>query len=314
MKSFMRLMLVGCFLTVVTGRVMAGDDLETKIKSMASANAQSYIKPIVSGFGVAMNSGIFRSPETHSVLGFDFQLVTAAAFAPSSEKEYTPALPSNLYQGPTKTSTAIGKSKNSTYLLNGVQNDQTDIILPGGVDAPFGASGMFVAPQLTVGVPFKTDVILRFVPGIPAGELGKVKLFGLGVKHNLNQWLPLSLPIDLAAGAFYQKMSIGDVFSAKATSFDVLAGKSLNLLIIKLGVYGGVGIESSTMDIEYETSGTESQGIPDGTKIKFSIDGKNSMRGIVGANIRLMWLLNVNPEFSFGKYKSASVGVGVTIR
>lgn len=314
MKSFLRLMLAGLILTVTTGRAMAGDDLEAKIKSMASANAQSYIKPIVSGFGVAMNSGIFRSPETHSVLGFDFQLVTAMAFAPSSEKTYTPVVPNGYVPAASnEANTAIGSKDPTTYYLGGIPNDQTNIILPGGIDAPAGASGFFVAPQLTVGVPFKTDVILRFVPGIPAGKLGKVKLFGLGAKHNINQWLPISLPLDIAAGAFYQKMSIGDVFEAKATSFDILAGKSLNILIIKLGLYGGVGIESSSMDINYETTGTAS-GVPEGTPVKFSVDGKNSMRGIVGANIRLLWLINVNPEMSFGKYRSASIGVGLTLR
>ncbi|HNH28080.1 MAG TPA: hypothetical protein PKU71_01525, partial [bacterium] len=93
----------------------------------------------------------------------------------------------------------------------------------------------------------------------------------------------------------------------------ILAGKSLNILIIKLGLYGGVGIESSSMDINYETTGTAS-GVPEGTKVKFSVDGKNSMRGIVGANIRLLWLINVNPEMSFGKYRSTSIGVGLTLR
>ena len=311
MKSFMRLMLAGLFLAVVTGRVMAGDDLETKIKSMAESNAKSYISPLVSGFGVAMNSGIFRSPETHSVLGFDFQLVTAMAFASSkSEETYTPKLPPGYSTG--TTSTAIGP-KGKTTFSNGVN----DITLPGGAGVPAGASGFFVAPQLTVGVPFKTDVFLRYVPGIPAGKVGKISLFGLGAKHNLNQWIPLPLPVDLAAGVFYQKLSIGDVFKAKATSFDILGGKSLNLLILKVGLYGGVGIESSSMDVKYEaTSGVKDENGNDvgGTTVKFSQDGKNSMRGIVGANVRLLWLVTVNGEVGFGKYKSATIGAGITLR
>ncbi|MCK6541327.1 hypothetical protein L6Q79_01445 [bacterium] len=310
MKSFLRLMLAGLILTVTTERAMAGDDLEEKIKAMAETNAKSYMRPLVSGFGVAMNSGIFRSPETHSVLGFDFQLVIASAFAPKSEETYTPVLPPGYTSG--KASTAIGpKSKTVFTGIGG------DIELPGGAGVPGGASGFFVAPQLTVGVPFKTDVILRYVPAVSAGKVGKVGLFGLGAKHNLNQWIPLPIPLDLAAGVFYQKLSIGDVFKASAKSFDVLGGKSFNLLILKIGVYGGVGVESSSMDVKYEAaSGVKDENGNDigGQTVEFSQSGKNSMRGIVGANVRLMWLFNVNGELGFGKYKSATLGVGLTLR
>lgn len=312
MKQLLRsFCIIGALLIAVGNQAIAQKSLEDKIKSMADKNARGYISPIVSGFGVAMNSGIFRSPETHSVLGFDFQIVTAMAFAASSEKKYSPEIPTG-WDGPSTANTAIGSNTPSTYHNPLLPNN--DIVLPGGADAPGGASGFFVAPQLTVGVPFKTDVILRFVPGIEAGDYGKVKLFGIGAKHNLNQWIPVSIPLDLAAGIFYQKLSLGSVFKASATSFDVLAGKSLNLLILKVGLYGGFGLESSSMDVKYSGDIPDQNGNPVPTNVKFSLDGKNSGRGFLGANVRLLWLLNVNAEAGFGKYRSLNVGVGLTLR
>ncbi len=290
-------------------------DLKDKIAAMAQSNAKSYISPFVSGFGVAMNSGIFHSAETHAVLGFDIQPVIAMAFAGSSEKTYSPKYPSQLYDDGGKASTAIGSKKSTTY-SNKIPG-QDPLILPGGAGVPAGASGFFVAPQLTVGVPYKTDIILRYVPGIPAGKVGKIGLFGLGAKHNINQWLPMDIPVDLAGAVMYQKLSIGKVFSASALSFDAIAGKSLNLVILKVSLYGGFGVESSSMDIKYTPAAgvvDPSTGNPVTEDIKFSLDGKNSFRGLVGANIRLLWLVNVNAEASIGKYKSLAIGVGFGLR
>lgn len=320
MKQFIRnLMIVGVYLMIAVSHAFAGDDLETKIKQMAGANAKGYMAPLVSGFGMAMNSGIFHSASTHSVLGFDFQPVIAMAFAPSSEKSFTPQIPDNYQAAPgntEKASTAIGKKHKNVYYLNGIQNDQTDLILPGGAGVPAGGSGFFVAPQLTVGVPFKTDVILRYVPKINTGKVGKVGLFGLGVKHNVNQWLPISIPVDLAVGGMYQKLAIGSIFKATSTSFNVIAGKDLNLLILKIGLYGGVGMESSSMDIKYTADAgvVDQNGNPVTQDVEFSLDGKNKARGFVGTNIRLLWLFNLNAEAAIGKYKSVNVGVGITLR
>jgi hypothetical protein len=114
----------------------------------------------------------------------------------------------------------------------------------------------------------------------------------------------------------YQKLSIGSVFKASSNSFNLIAGKDLNLLIIKIGLYGGVGMESSSMDIKYKADAgvVDQNGDPVTEEVSFSLDGKNKARGFVGTNIRLLWLFNVNAEAAVGKYKSVNVGVGLTLR
>ncbi len=76
-----------------------------------------------------------------------------------------------------------------------------------------------------------------------------------------------------------------------------------------LTLYGGVGLESSTLNASYiyEETGTES------TEIDLSVKGDNQFRGTLGFRIKML-ILAINADYNFGEYNSANVGVGITIR
>ena len=271
------------FLTTGVNAQKALDNL----KELDGTNGKLYIQPLVNGVGMNMSSGFFHSAKSHSVLGFELGVVAMAAIAPSKDKTFIPV---GFGTTTERTATVIGdKDGGKTY---GVTE------FPGGV----GISTIpFVAPQLTVGVPFKTDVILRFMPKVKAGDIGKVGMFGFGVKHNLNQWIPIPLPLDVAAGFTYQSVDVGDYLSATSSSYHLIASKSLLLF----NFYGGFALESSSMDISYTQNNAGD--------VKFSADGSNKSRLYGGVSINLL-LMYLNADVDFGKYKAANLGLGFKIR
>src|SRR5262249_8944553 len=133
-------------------------------------------------------------------------------------------------------------------------------------------------PQATVGVPMKTDLIVRYLPAIEVDkDIGKVSFFGIGAKHSVSQYLPV-LPLDVAAYAMYQKLTVGtDLLKATNFAYGVCASKSLLMLTL----YGGLGLESASMDVHYVTSAATPE-VPSGTTINLSFDSKASSRATIG--------------------------------
>jgi hypothetical protein len=285
MKSYKFLgIMVVCFM--LTGSVSAQKALDN-LKQLGQVNGKMYIQPLVNGVGMNMSSGFFHSASSHSILGFEVGVVAMVAMAPNKDKTYTPIIPGYT---PDPAPTVIGdKNGGANY---------------GGTEVPPGLGSNtipFVAPQLTVGVPFKTDIILRYIPKVTAGDMGKVSMLGFGVKHNLNQWIPIPLPLDVAAGFTYQSVDVGSYLSATATSYHLLASKSLLLF----NFYGGFALESSSMDVKY-LSTTYGD-------IKFSSSGSNKSRLYGGVTLNLL-LLYLNADINLGKYTAANVGLGFKLR
>lgn len=269
-------------LVLLAAPTQAQDKVLEALQQLGEANGKMYIQPLVNGTGMNMSSGFFHSANAHPILGLEFGIVAMMAMAPNKDKTFVPT-------GETEpTATVIGDD-GTTYGLGTFPDGKIPNTIP------------FVAPQITVGVPFKTDVVLRFMPKIKAGDVGKVGMLGFGVKHNLNQWIPIPLPLDVAGGFTYQSVDVGKYLSATSTSYHLLASKSLLLF----NFYGGFALESSSSDISYTETG--------GGDVKFSADGTNKSRFYGGVTINLL-LMYVNADINLGKYKAANVGLGFKIR
>jgi hypothetical protein len=66
--------------------------------------------------------------------------------------------------------------------------------------------------QVGLGLPFGTDVSVRYLPTLNLGGEGNVGLWGVGLKHSISQWIPAvkRLPvIDITAQGGYTKLSLG---------------------------------------------------------------------------------------------------------
>ncbi len=187
----------------------------------------------------------------------------------------------------------------------------TPIITPGGIDLSLVP---MVIPQFAVGLPFDLEVMLRGYPETNFENIGKVSFLGFGAKIGLNQFIPLLIPFlpRFSAGYYQTNLTIGTILDASNTILNLQASKAIPFIT----VYGGYGIETSSMDVSYDYEDV-SYNYEDGTRtvqnIAFTIDGKNKNRITAGARFKL-GVLSLNADYSQGEYTSYNLGLGITLR
>jgi hypothetical protein len=185
---------------------------------------------------------------------------------------------------------------------------QATFPLPPGVDLDLMPLAM---PQFSLGLPMKTEVLLRYMPTYNVPDVGDINFLGLGVKHMVSQYIP-ACPVDISVQYVYQKLEVGDILSSTHTCLNVHASKKIPLLITSITPYVGLGIESSNLSVDYVITGSGNPLI-DGTPIKFDIKGDNSFRPRVGFSTRILFF-KVSADYAFGDYNVASLGVILSIR
>jgi len=178
-----------------------------------------------------------------------------------------------------------------------------------------------MVPQAAVGLslpmlPIKAEIVVRGLPEVEINkDLGSFQFFGGGVKLAQKKFIPIPMfPVNIAVGAYTQKMALGSVFEANNTLLTLMAGKDLSLLLFGVGVYGAVGMESSNIKINYEYMNEEDVNDPlNGTSVKFDMKGDNKFRTTIGGRIRLA-VININADYTMGADNVLTAGVGISIR
>ena len=99
--------------------------------------------------------------------------------------------------------------------------------------------------QAGIGLPLKTEIDFRYSPEIKL-KYFHLGLIGLGVKHDLLQWIPVlnKLPIDLSVMAGHTRLVTGFDIQSQGVDLNVQA-TTINLLLSKkvalLTAYAGIG-------------------------------------------------------------------------
>jgi hypothetical protein len=239
---------------------------------------QAYFKPYANAFGAGLNGGWYNTARPHKILGFDITASVNAGIVPLSENTFdVTKIGLVSLTGTGMASTIAGPNKNGPQLLykTGVPANPTvpAFTTPPGVDWKYVPAPTV---QLGIGLPFKTEVKLRFLPKIAIGDGGDVSLYGVGVMHSIIQYLPGAKMIklfDVSAFAGYTKITGNmpldvkpDVATSRFTNinsaiafnnqFLSLGVSALNFGVIGsitvpvLTLYGGVGYAKSSMDIK----------------------------------------------------------------
>lgn len=161
------------------------EDLEGTLRQMVEKNAEGYLQPMVTAFGIGVNNGIFRIARPHKILGFDltlnasFTTIPEAAqtydfFIPSTDVEtitfeipgYTPVDVSlnldTFYEQDRTVSTFFGPDLNSED-LNPITVDQA--AAEASISSQLAAGGI---PQDAIDVlaPSFADTIAAYLPDI----------------------------------------------------------------------------------------------------------------------------------------------------
>jgi hypothetical protein len=305
-------------LGLAAGNLLA-QDVGTELKKMGSTNAPKYVGPLMAGWGAGLNSGLFHSADLHSILGFDIQIKGTFAGLSDEDKTYmfeTPNIPGfvrggtalNGYPAEVKANTVVGAKEPTDVKAN---NGTTLMTIPGGLDI---SSAPLLIPQVSIGLPFGLEVMGRFLPTTKVGAAGKVNFVGFGLRHDIDQYIPL-FPIDIAVHFATQKFNYEDgggqkLISASGTAFGVVASKGL----LFLTVYGGFQIESSSWDVgPYDATVTIQNVSSTVTVPQFTIEGKNKSRLLLGVRL-LLAVINVHADYSIATTPVITVGAGITFR
>ena len=120
-------------------------------------------------------------------------------------------------------------------------------------------------PQLTVGLPYGTEIAVRYVPEITLNDVG-VSTAGVGLKHNFSQYIPRHKPEDFSISAVvaYSNIKINyayDPIQINAEGLNVLnlnevqvdaniwmAQALASKLYENFEVFGAVGVTNSNFD------------------------------------------------------------------
>jgi hypothetical protein len=169
---------------------------------------QAYLSPWANAFGAGLNGGWYNTAKPHKFGGFDLTLSASAGVVPTSAETFDVSrigLSSSL-SGTGLVSTVAGPDKSGPLLT--LKNSQGATLTT--FNAPKGANWRYIpvpTAQIGVGLPFGTELKVRFIPKIKIKD-GDVSMWGIGLVHSIMQYLPgnkLS-PFDVSLFAGYSKL------------------------------------------------------------------------------------------------------------
>lgn len=328
-----------------------------------------YFKPFGKGFGPGLNAEWVHSAKPHKTLGFHLSVRAGLAIVPEADKSFdvTNLNFNRLEYADDPGDSPITPTINGENTKGPRMLAQTMVTLPDGstqqvtladFNMPQGTGfGYVPAPMIQggVGIIKDTEVMIRYMPPVDMGFDGSINLIGGGIKHGLNQWLPGGglLPVDISIMAGYTSLGVdvnldvqpevdsntrnpyanqpdtweGQKITMNSQSFTAMALVGKNLPIIS--VYGGIGIESSTLDLNmngsYPVTAPDDPNNPNyeagkykvvkkvDNPIALSFKGANSLKAMAGVRFRVA-IFSINADYTIGNYPVASVGVGISFR
>jgi len=314
---------------------------------------EAYITPWANAFGAGLNGGWYNTAKPHKFGGFDITISASAGIVPASAQTFDASKIglSSSVSGEGISSTVAGPDKagpQMSYSSNGVTLAT--------FNAPKGANWRYIpvpTAQVGIGLPLGTELKVRFVPKIKISD-GDASLWGVGLLHNLTQYLPgiKALPFDVSLFAGYTKLmanvplaldpdpSVAQAYTTvnPATAFNsqnmkvnvealnISAVASLNLSVITF--YGGIGYTKTRTVAEMSGSFPlpvlvaspvphaeyNDSGIKKGSDFP-KMDIKNFSGMRANIGFRLkLSVVTFHADYTRAQYNVLTAGLGISIR
>lgn len=284
------------------------------------------------------NGGWFNSAKVHKKLGVDLSLRLNASFVPSADQVFSISNLEYITSEANDLPTIIGSSRQEELIVtippDGILPEmKTTIKSPKGIKSklPLGAIPAPVL-QLAIGIPFDTEVILRYSPEYHRKGID-MSFKGLGIKHNLLQYFgPIDkFPINISALASFSKMEIdydiqsfssikgsGQVAQFSLNNYNLLLIASLDVLVVNF--YAGFGFSGGDSsfkmlgqyDLEYQTESNIpiTRSLNDPIDMNFNVSGYQTT---IGAKFKFL-IFSAYADFTFQNYNTLSTGISINFR
>lgn len=331
-------------LLVVISLKATSQELETILLAREDAEkiTNAYLDPGFKGLIYSMNNGWYHTAKVHKKLGFDITFGASFSSVPSEEEIFRLSalgLSSNTSYNQDETPTLAGDGVTpATVTYTTTVQGQTvsaDFELPEGIQGDLPLSAV-PAPniQVSVGLPYKLDAILRVTPKVGSDDV-KGSIFGVGLKKEITDWFGVvdKTPLHVSLLAAYSTMNVdynigdvsGDVSTQDASAdfklntFTVQAIASINLPVINF--YGGVGYNTGNVKLNmlgdytltYDTSVpnvTVSETVTDPLSLKSNAGSPNAT---VGARLSLGFF-KIFGAYTLQEYNSFNAGIAFSFR
>lgn len=349
-KCLLPVLLFACIISSGKLRAQESDLVEflKAGKQDASKLMQAYMNPMIEGLSYGLNGGWAQTAKAHKTLGFDFGVNINTVFIPSSKNYFDPnKLGLQTMSGFTSDAsnglapTIVGPADGTTYTTeldideDGDPDQTVSINGPEGLDLKknIKVSGV-IAPTATLGIGIykNTDLKIRWMPEVGAGD-SKVKLFGLGVMHDVKQHIPgiKLLPFDLSIMGAFTKVkgysSLDGVFdSPSGNTGQQRINYEMNAWIVQamvskkfsvITLYGALGYNAvkTTSDVVgsyviYDNPSGDDLVFDDPVSMSFK---NNGFRGTAGFRLKLA-VLCLSADYTLQEYNTLSIGLGVAVR
>ena len=162
---------------------------------------EAYISPLGFSLGSALNNGWYNTAKPHKLGGFDVTITTNIVMIAEEAKTFNISEANGGTFIGEETPTILGEGNGSTVTYSG-----QSVELPEGLNVPIVPIPML---QAGVGLIKGTEIDVRYMPELKIGSIGKVGLFGIGLKHDVLQWFPIvdKIPLSLSIQAGYTKLN-----------------------------------------------------------------------------------------------------------
>jgi hypothetical protein len=280
-------------LVSVTGDAEA--QLEDAISQLTGETTEGYLQPMITAFGTNLNSGWYHTASIpRAGLDLHVEILGMVTFIPEDDLTFKATPPEPWPQDEVETATVFGEEGTAVQGPGDLTYSFQDGQIQGDV-VPYGV------PQIKIGSVMGTSLIGRYF-SLEVGDMPKLSLLGIGIQHNVSQWLP-PLPVDIAAGIFYQSFDVGDIISSTLMNYGVQVSRSLPFVTF----YGGLALESTKMTVEYTY-----EGVTPAQDISLKLTGDDKFRLTAGAALHL-GLFALNADINIGSQVAACLGIGVSI-
>lgn len=295
----------------------SGNAQERYIRSFANDMlkiADHFASPAADGASYLSGAGWFSSGSTLDLWEIEFSAHANVLFVPGKRK-----------------TASVSSGEFSTFDVKDGQRatiptafgGKTDVVFEGvflgqsfEFDAIDGVDKSVLAHpflQASVGLPYETEFILRFSPQVTVDDVN-ISTYGVGLKHNINQYFPYSQSTDFqfAALVAYSRYDVDYRFMPVVVDFNLLGQRQLVVEMDEIQVGANLWLLEFISSKTFENSGWEVFAALGATNSSFgyAVDGGGLALGSINSSLDTLDHTEIGVKGDVGfNYKWSDFGV-----